>query len=99
MLNLQALVVAPELAQLLQLRRRRLVHLYTLRHDLALARLLAPTRQHEGMNVKRLRDLLHTHPAQLAQSNRGGFESIAVLVRCPGTCLLYTSDAADERSS
>ena len=85
MLELQSLVVLLHPPQRLELRRYVLLHLHALRHDPSLARLLAPTRQHERMDVKRLRDVLHLNARQLAQPHRRRFESIAVLVRRPRT--------------
>ena len=53
MLELQALVLLLDLAQLLQLGFDFRIQLCTLGHDLSLADLFAPTRQHEWVYVKR----------------------------------------------
>src|SRR5687768_15421380 len=83
MLELQPLVVLLHAAQFLELRGHVLLDLHTLRHDPSLTRLLAPTRQHERVDVKRLRDVPHRNARQLAQLHRRRLESLAVLVRRP----------------
>src|SRR3546814_9074864 len=50
----------------------------TFGHDLSLARQPAPTRQHEGVDVKRLGNLADRHTRQLAQVDRGRLELGAV---------------------
>lgn len=83
-----------QLAQRLQLRSYLFVHFHTLGHDQPLARLLAPTRQHEGMDVKRLGDLLHADAGKLAQAYGRSLEVLAVLVgrSRPGTRHLNSPD-------
>src|ERR1700741_5310278 len=83
MLELEALVVLLYLPKLLELGSDVLLHLDALGHDQPLSRLLTPTRQHEGMNGKRSRDILHLHALHLAQADGCGFELIAVAVRRP----------------
>src|ERR1700687_5613737 len=69
--------------QLLELRRNFLVDLYILGHDRSLACLLAPTRQHEGMDVKRFGDILNAHARQLAEPDGAALAPLAITVRRP----------------
>src|ERR1700687_3853759 len=69
--------------QLLELRRNFLVDLYLLGHDLPRACLLALTRQHERMDVKRFGDILNAHARQLAEPDGAALEPLAVTVRRP----------------
>ena len=64
------------MAPLLKAGGRR--HHHTFGHDRALARLFAPTRQHEGVDVKRMGNILHGDARHLAQADGGGFELRAV---------------------
>src|SRR3546814_150423 len=89
MLELQALVVLLDLAQRLELGRHRRIHVYTLGHDLSLACHPAPTRQHERVDVKRLRDVADRHAGQLAQANCGCLELGAVAIGRSGTWLRH----------
>src|SRR5690606_30795747 len=89
MLELQALVVLLDLAQGLELARHRRIHVHTPGHDLSLARQLAPTRQHERVDVKRLGNVADRHARQLAQADRGGLELGAVAVGRSGSWLWH----------
>ena len=66
MLELEALVLSFELPQLLELGGRFGIELRALGHDLSLASLLAPTRQHERVDVKRGSDFLDRNARQFA---------------------------------
>lgn len=67
MLDLQPFVLALHLAQRLQLGCHGFVYFNTLAHDRSLAGQFAPTRQHEGVNVKRLGHIAYRHAGKLAQ--------------------------------
>src|SRR5690242_5460421 len=78
MLDLQLLVGLLHPTQLLQLGRDSRIDIHTLDHDRALARLFAPTRQHEGMDVKRGGDILHLDARELTEAYGSGLELLAV---------------------
>jgi hypothetical protein len=61
MLDLQPLIGLLHPAQFLELRRHFFIDRHTLGHDQTLARLFAPTRQHERMDVKRGGNITHRH--------------------------------------
>ncbi len=85
MLDLEPLILALHLAQRLEFGRHGLVYIDTLGHDPSLACEPAPTRQHEGMDVKRGGHIGYCHAWKLAQANRSGLEGIAIAIDRPGT--------------
>src|SRR5882724_1108583 len=78
MLLTQPLVLLLHFAQPLQLRHRRRLDPRRLSSYLAIAHLLAPTRQHEWMDVQRLRHILDQHALLGAQLHRFQLERVVV---------------------
>ena len=78
MLELELLVRLLHPTQLLELGQYLLIYRRPFCHDHSLACLFAPTRQHEGMDVKRLGHVLYGNAGHLAQTDRGGLELAAV---------------------
>lgn len=85
MLELELLVGLLDPAKLLELGLDLFVHRHTFGHDRPLARLFTPTRQHEGVDVKRLGDVAYGHARELAQADGRGLEMIAVAIGRSGT--------------
>ena len=94
MLHLQAFVRLLHLTQLLELRRYFFIDCYTLGHDHTLARLFAPTRQHEWMDVKRVGNVTHRDAGQLAQTDGCRLELLRVFVSGagPGLGMVWTPE-------
>jgi len=84
MIELELLVGLLHPPKLLELGGHGFVDGYTLGHDHSFACLSAPTRQHERMNGKRLRNILDAHRAQLTQTNSSCLEFLAVPIRSSG---------------
>src|SRR5690554_2426967 len=97
MFELQPLVLLLELAKLLEFGGNCRIYVHTLGHDRALARKLAPTRQHERVDVKRLGDIANRDPGKVAQANGGCFELGAVSV-CGSGAWLWHLDTPEVRS-
>src|SRR5690554_443656 len=97
MFELQPLILLLELAKLLEFGGNCRIYVHTLGHDRALARKLAPTRQHERVDVKRLGDIANRDPGKVAQANGGCFELGAVSV-CGSGAWLWHLDTPEVRS-
>jgi|GEM_PF-2136622 len=54
-------------------------HFTFINHNLAFPVRLAPTEQHERMDIQRLRNPFHARPTQMGQLNSFGLELIRVL--------------------
>src|SRR6185437_687885 len=80
MLDLQALVRLLHPTQLLELGGYFFLDSYTFGHDYTLARLFAPTRQRERMDVKRRGNITHRDARQLAQTDSGCLEIFGVAI-------------------
>jgi hypothetical protein len=80
MFDLQLLVSLLHATKFFELCGNLFIDSYTFSHDHTLARLFAPTRQHERMDVKRLSNVTHRDTRQLAQTDGCRLEFLGVFV-------------------